>query len=335
MTTLSFWFRIILSTVLCCGEVAQGRVFLLGMVMSNTDKQDRQLYLGIDGGGSKCRAVIYCSATGLLGQGLSGPANVLRGTDKAIKHIVQATDIALAEAGFGPDKKSELIAGIGLAGLNLESYMDEILKWQHPFKQAYFTSDLHIACIGAHDGKDGAVIIAGTGSSGLACVGGQHKEVGGHGFPVGDCGSGAWLGLKAIEITLQALDGIKPTSAMTSAILQHYQVSSAIELAQLVAEFLPVDYAKLAPLVIAQANAQDPHAMGLLQTGVDYLSAMALRLAGQEGLVEQEHLPLSLIGGLTPIMAVHFDHRVKSMITTAQHAPEIGAVLYAQNQSNQ
>ncbi len=295
--------------------------------MANINNQYKQLFLGIDGGGSKCRAVIYCSEKGVLGEGLSGPANVLRGIDKAIHHIQQATELALKHAGFGVNKKAELIAGIGLAGLNLESCMAEILQWSHPFKQAYFTSDLHIACIGAHSGEDGAVIITGTGSSGLASIAGKQTEVGGHGFPVGDCGSGAWLGLKAIELTLQALDGIKPQSSMSSAIVEHYKVSTAIDLAQLVSGFIPADFAKLAPLVIEQANHQDPYAMNLVQTGVDYLSAMALRL------VEVQKLPLSLIGGLTPIMAEYFDNRVKSLISPAQHAPEIGAVLFAQNQS--
>lgn len=296
--------------------------------MVNMNKQNKQLFLGIDGGGSKCRAVIYCPEQGMLGRGVSGPANVLRGIDKAIEHIEQATDIALEQAGFSSAKKSQLIAGIGLAGLNLESCMAQMLKWQHPFQQAYFTSDLHIACLGAHDGKDGAVIIAGTGSSGLASVAGKLQEVGGHGFPVGDCGSGAWLGLKAIEVTLQAMDGIKAKSAMTAAILEFYKVQSAIELAQLASQFLPVDYAKLAPLVIEQADNQDPHAMRLLQIGVDYLSAMALRL------VEERDLSLSLIGGLTPKMAEHFDHRVSSVVTKAKHSPEIGAVLFAQSQLN-
>jgi len=146
--------------------------------MSNTEYQHKQLYLGIDGGGSKCRAVIYCFEQGVLAEGLSGPANVLRGVDKAVAHILEATELALAELGLAPSYKSNLIAGIGLAGLNLESCMTEMMEWQHPFKQAFFTSDLHIACIGAHGGNDGAVIIAGTGSSGLVSVNGCLQEVG-------------------------------------------------------------------------------------------------------------------------------------------------------------
>lgn len=296
--------------------------------MSNTNNQDRQLYLGIDGGGSKCRAIVYCAEQGVLGRGLSGPANVLRGIELATKHIIEATEQALLEAGLSSADKAKLIAGIGLAGLNLECCKLEIKDWQHPFKSAYFTSDLHIACIGAHGGKNGAVIIAGTGSSGLASFQNEIIEVGGHGFPVGDCGSGAWLGLKAIEITLQAADGLKPNTELTKAVLDTYRVEASTDLAQLAAGFQPVDFAKLAPMVIEYTNQQDLHAMHLLQMGVDYLSAMASRLTADND------LPLSLIGGLTPILAQHFDNSIRRRIKPAQQPPEIGAVLFAQFQSN-
>ena len=93
----------------------------------NTNKyQDKQLYLGVDGGGSKCRAVIYCPHEGVLAEAVSGPANVLRGADKAIVNILKATDDALTSLSLPSSYKSELIAGIGLAGLNLESCLKEM-----------------------------------------------------------------------------------------------------------------------------------------------------------------------------------------------------------------
>ena len=106
--------------------------------MSMNKYQDKQLYLGIDGGGSKCRAVIYCPEQGVIAEAVSGPANVLRGADNAITNIVKATDDALISASLPVDYKSQLIAGIGLAGLNLESCLKEMTAWRHPFQQAFF-----------------------------------------------------------------------------------------------------------------------------------------------------------------------------------------------------
>jgi glucosamine kinase len=231
-----------------------------------------------------------------------------------------------------------LLAGIGLAGLNLESCLNEMKLWNHPFKQAYFTSDLHIACIGAHSGKDGAVMIIGTGSSALVSIDGQVKEVGGHGFPVGDCGSGAWLGLKAIETTLQSLDRVKEPSPLTEAVAKLYQIETAIDLAQTVSYFLPVDYAKVAPLVMEHFNAYDKYAERFVKVGAEYLSNVAKQLVDNTLVATDKsssvnELPLALIGGLAPLMSEHFDPEVKAKIKKADNPPEIGAVLFAQMKS--
>ena len=62
--------------------------------------------------------------------------------------------------------------------------------------------------LGAHEGRPGAIVAAGTGSVGEALRrDGLRVAVGGWGFPVGDEGSGAWLGLRAMRETHRAIDG--------------------------------------------------------------------------------------------------------------------------------
>lgn len=295
--------------------------------MGTETYQDKQLFLGIDGGGSKCRAVLYTDQDGVIASAVSGPANVLRGAALAQKHIIEATEMALQQIGLSADELGNLIAGVGLAGLNLESCMQEMLQWQHPFKYAYFTTDLHIACLGAHGGSDGAVMIIGTGSSALVCQGEELVELGGHGFPVGDAGSGAWLGFKSVETTLQAMEGLVEHTAFTKAIAEHYQVSLAIELAQEVARFTPTEFAKLAPLIIEHAKAQDIHALSIVKSGAKYLSALAAKL------LEGRDVKLALIGGLSPLVKTYLEPEVVSSLVEAAEPPEIGAVLFAMQQS--
>ncbi|MDZ7903049.1 MAG: hypothetical protein U5L01_11120 [Rheinheimera sp.] len=57
------------------------------------------LYLGIDGGGSKCKVVLLAADGQLLGEGLGGPANPLRGVKVATDSILAATQQALTSAG--------------------------------------------------------------------------------------------------------------------------------------------------------------------------------------------------------------------------------------------
>lgn len=295
--------------------------------MSKDNYKNEQLYLGIDGGGSKCRAVLYSEQDGVIGDAISGPANALRGVDIARQHIVEATDAALAQAGLTPNYKSQLIAGIGLAGLNLESCMNEMKLWDAPFKETYYTTDLHIACIGAHGGRDGAVIIIGTGSSALVSQNDELFEMGGHGFPVGDAGSGAWLGFKAIELTLQVMEGLHSESPMTKEIAEFYQVTKAIELAQTVSKFSPTDFGKLAPIIVKHSQQGDNHALTIMKAGAAYLSQLANKL------LEKRDLELSLIGGLSPLIQSHLDAAIVSKIKPAEQPPEIGAVLFAKMQS--
>ena len=76
----------------------------------------------------------------------------------------------------------------------------------HPFRSVVYANDATIACIGAHGGTDGGIVIVGTGSVGFAVVEGREIRVGGYGFPISDEGSGADLGLHAIRLALRAYD---------------------------------------------------------------------------------------------------------------------------------
>jgi glucosamine kinase len=62
--------------------------------------------------------------------------------------------------------------------------------------------------LGAHGGGPGAIVAAGTGSIDEALRhDGEHVSVGGWGYPVGDEGSGAWLGMCAMREAQLASDG--------------------------------------------------------------------------------------------------------------------------------
>ena len=81
------------------------------------DKKDI-LFLGIDGGGSKCKVVLTDSNMNILGEGIAGPANPVRGIDVATNSIMEATSQALKVAGLGNEDFSRLHVGAGLAELS-------------------------------------------------------------------------------------------------------------------------------------------------------------------------------------------------------------------------
>ena len=173
-----------------------------------------RFYLGVDGGGTGCRARIEDEDGTVLGQGLSGPATIRLGIDEAWASISRAFGAAIEEAGFGAGELARTFAGIGLAGIGRKGALEALQAIAHPFARIAFVSDGVGACLGAHSGQDGAIVIAGTGSIGLGFVDGRDLRVGGYGFPISDEGSGADLGLKAVQLALRAHDGRHDRSAL-------------------------------------------------------------------------------------------------------------------------
>ncbi|MGL4838036.1 MAG: N-acetylglucosamine kinase [Shewanella sp.] len=297
--------------------------------MGLVQTKDPQLFLGVDGGGSKCRASIYLADGTVLGTGVAGRANPLHGLTQALESIETSTRLALRDAGLQETDCQLLVAGLGLAGVNVPHLYQDIINWQHPFAAMYVTTDLHAACIGAHRGADGAVIITGTGSCGYAHVGNTSLSIGGHGFALGDKGSGAWLGLKAAEHVLLALDGFAAPTGLTQVLLQQLDVSDALGIVEKLAGKSSSCYAALARGVLDCAHQGDAVAAAIVQEGADYISEMARKL------FSLNPVRFSMIGGLAEPLQAWLAADVVATISPTLAPPELGAMYFAQQQLNQ
>lgn len=286
-------------------------------------EQIGQLYVGIDGGGSKCRASIYTQDKELLGTGVAGRANPLHGLEQTFESITQSALLALKDAGLPESMMGELIAGMGLAGVNVPSLYKKMMEWANPFKEIYLTTDLHTACVGAHLSGDGALIITGTGSCGFAQVGEQELCLGGHGFALGDKGSGAWIGLKAAEHVLLNLDGFACDTKLTPALLEFLEAKNAVDIVEKLAGKSSSCYAVLARSVIACANDGDEVANEILKEGAAYISELARKL------FTINPSRFSMVGGLSEPMQKWMDEDVVARISPILAPPEAGAMCYA------
>lgn len=280
------------------------------------------LYIGIDGGGTKCRASIMTEDLQVLGTGVGGPANPFHGVQQAKDSIRTAAELALIDAGLPPAAMSQLIAGAGLAGVNVPSLYDVMSIWEHPFKEMHLTTDLHIACLGAHNRDEGAVMICGTGSCGYSFVGDQSLFIGGHGFPIGDKGSGAWMGLEAIQAILLASDDMGPQTSLNYSIGEFLQASGVMIVDRMFGA-KQGDYAKFAIFVVDAADAGDAVAISIVKEGAAYMTGVARKLwATNPG-------RMSIIGGLAPRLIPWMDSDMSANLSPALYQPEFGAVYFA------
>src|SRR6516162_1892140 len=179
-------------------------------------------YLGIDGGGTRCRARIEDEDGGVLGEASSGPATTRIGFEKAWRSIMEATEAAAAQAGLRLEDFARMHAGIGLAGLGRRGAEAALKKIAHPFASVIFISDGLAACLGAHSGADGAIVVAGTGSVGVGLIDGCEIRIAGYGFPISDEGSGADIGLQVVRLALRTADHRGDTSPLLSEVLSAF-----------------------------------------------------------------------------------------------------------------
>lgn len=283
----------------------------------------KKYFIGIDGGGTKCKVRLEDSQGNLLAESIAGPANAARDLDGSIDSLLQAAQLAITTSGIKNLALKDIHAGIGLAGLNIPEVMQAFKEKTLPFASINITSDLHIACLGAHQQNDGAIVIIGTGSSGLVVKDEQQFEFGGHGLPVGDKASGAWLGKMAITHCLEVCDGIKNSDRFTTEIMDFLQCEDAYALVNLTLVAKPDFYAMLAPLIFKLAKNNEPYAKHLVEDAADYINKLSHQL------LKLTPARLSFIGGITASLIPYLTPQLQTVIKAPLGTPEQGAIFYS------
>ena len=222
------------------------------------------LYVGIDGGGTSCRARIRNAQGELLGEAKSGSANILLGINVAMDSIITAITQAAAQSKLSQSDFSTMHVGLALAGAEQKSAWHNFMQLPHPFASLTLNTDAYGACLGAHKGENGAIMIAGTGSCGIYIQDGQQHVVGGREFPISDQGGGAIMGLRLVQYTLLASDEIKPATALTEHVLAHFNhdIDSIVDWSKTAR---PCDYGQFSPAIFSFALQGDDLAIEMLQ----------------------------------------------------------------------
>jgi len=283
-------------------------------------------FIGIDGGASKCRLRLEDEKGTVLGQAVSGPANIRLSVEQAWSSIHTALQEALNPLSLSlnsPSAAFHLCAGI--AGCEVRDAYEAFIKFA-PQELASLTviSDAQAACLGAHEGRDGAIVIIGTGVAGYQCEKGQITTAGGFGFPHDDTGGGAWLGLRAVHETCKAYDGRAQISGLAEAVKAHFQQDKDAFTAW-ANQADSTAFAVLAPLVVQQAEAGDDLALSLLkQAAVEIEEVLQALYRVQQ---QSDPLPCALTGGLARFLIPHFSEETLSRLVPAVLPPEAGAIL--------
>ncbi len=251
----------------------------------------------VDAGGTRTRfelrgpdGTVRCSHAGTTCHpaqvGLDAMARMLR---EGVERVASAagapmasTAVSLGVAGYGPGRE-------GAVETALEDAFGDAAA-------LLVASDAEVARVGALGGADGVLVVAGTGSIAVGSFDGLPVRVGGWGWPVGDEGSGAWLGREAVGLVLRRHDGRDPAGPLLDAAVCE---ALAVDSPEAIAGALAASrdqrrlLARAAPAAVSSARGGDGGAQALVARAASELARLANRAAeGHPG------APVSWTGGL-------------------------------------
>ncbi|QKG85468.1 ATPase [Kroppenstedtia pulmonis] len=232
--------------------------------------------IGVDGGGSKTKAVAFDIQGNELAVGESGFGNLMVDEEQAIRHIEEA--ILQCTQGLTMDECSYLY--LGLAGIEGSPRQKELRKrWEERFRApTALVNDAYIAHAASLRGHDGILTISGTGSVSLGVREGRKEMAGGWGHLLGDEGSGYWIVIEAFKQLIREEEEECSWSALSLRIMEELGFTSAQDIKSFIYHSPKSKVAELVPLVVKVADGGDQTAVSLLQKAGTELADLTCRL---------------------------------------------------------
>ena len=290
----------------------------------------RDIFIGIDGGGTKSKIRVEDGAGKLIGHAVGGPANIRLSVENSWQSIYKALDEILASANISlNDGTHDFHVGLGLAGCEVKEAYHDFLNQPHPFTTIELVTDAHVACVGAHGGRDGSIIIVGTGVVGYQVQAGKGTKVSGWGFPHDDLGGGAWLGLEAVRLTFQWLDHRVEKSPLVEDVFAFFNndLENFVSWAN---RANSTEFARIAPVVINHAQQEELAAVRLMKKAAHAVDRVSVALTKTQ---DESDTPLQccLFGGIAPFIEPFLSEDVRANLVPREGDANGGAILMMRN----
>ncbi|MCZ7436619.1 ATPase [Micromonospora sp. WMMC241] len=272
--------------------------------------------VGLDVGGTSTRATALGLDGARLGAGRAGGGNpTSHGAERAAAELLAALRAALADV--DPTRVRAGVIGLAGAGRLLADPQGRAAfdrAWADAGLRCPYTvhGDALVAYASGTATPDGTVLIAGTGA-----IAAQVRDLrldrtaDGHGWLLGDAGSGFWLGREAVRRLLSDLDRAEAPGELGRRVLAELTGSGEVAVrpratvdavVQAVTRRPPVELARFAPLVVEAARAGEPTGAALIAEAAALLAESVSRIRPADA-----SDPVVLGGGLltgdTPLAA--------------------------------
>ncbi|CAJ2233864.1 BadF/BadG/BcrA/BcrD ATPase family protein [Companilactobacillus paralimentarius] len=207
--------------------------------------------IGVDSGGTHIVAQALSQDGKIMEQSESGPGNILLNPEQTIKNLKD-----VIESLFLKQKRIDCkYILIGIAGIETTGNSSEISQLLTDYFKVttYVISDAKLALLNGLEGKDGTLIISGTGS---VVYGRQNKEMlryGGWGNLLGDTGSAYKIVSASMQLILKKHD-LGFISSLEDILLN---LLNASDVKEGVKNFYQLDRKQVASIAVTIAKAAD------------------------------------------------------------------------------
>lgn len=247
--------------------------------------------IGADAGGTKTSACAFSLDGALLTRHQTGPGSFSADPDGAKNAVFAAVDACWKEA--AGECRYIAVGAAGLRGAGLGPVLAEELRARYGCGVRAVDDGL-LALYAKLRGRDGVLVIAGTGSVAYGKAGGQCASQGGWGHLLDDRGSGTAIALALLRQVTAAWDAGRPLSALEEAVLRRAGCETPLLVPRFVYSAAKGELAALAPLA-EQFAGQDAAADRILRQAGEDLAAMAAGTARRLALTE---FPVAVSGSI-------------------------------------
>ena len=303
----------------------------------------RRCWLGVDGGGTKTRFLLVdASATPLAEAELGTTWFPQVGLEGAHEVLAQGVAQVLAAAGRDAADITYAFFGLPAYGENraITGQLDALPATILGHGRYRCDNDMVCGWAGSLACADGINLVAGTGSIGYGQRQGCGARAGGWGSTFGDDGSSHWIALQGLNVFSKMSDGRLPKGPLHAIVRQALALEHDLDLcAHIYGEHAATrtELARMAHWVADAARAGDGAALRIYADAGHALAQLAVALRHSLGFADDAPVPVSYSGGafhagdllLAPLRAALAEASDRFRLQEPQHAPHVGAALYA------
>lgn len=302
------------------------------------DRLNKDIYLGVDGGGTKTAFTLVDSSGEVLAQHLAGSSYYLQ---VGIENLTELLMEGIAKV--CPDPAALGFAFFGLPAFGEDSRFDPLIA-QLPREMLghdRFTVGNDMVCgwAGSLGGQDGINIVSGTGSIAYGEHLGKSARAGGWGEIFSDEGSAYWIAIRGLQLFSRMSDGRSPPGPLLDALRDHFALQADLDLCGHVmgAAGSRDSIAGLSQIVASAANAGDQAAADIFRDAAAELAEIVDAVARQLDFAVDGDIPVSWSGGVFrsgDLVTAPFKAKLASMDARYRFVdpiaePTLGAALYA------